>query len=253
MFNCRLLFTLAFFLTSSLRAEENFLMLHGQTAEVVLQEGANLNQRYSPGSTFKIPLSLIGFETLILKNERSPIWNFEEGYDDYLPSWKFSQNPLSWMKNSCVWYSRILIAKIGLEPTLNYLNHFHYGNCDMSAGLDRAWLSSSLLISVREQAVFILKMLRKDFNISHKSIEFTKHLLFIKTLDNDWKLFGKTGLGSVVLENEVDQIGWFVGWIEKNRYYYPFAFNKIDSKVELNYRIERVKLLLEKSRVMDFN
>jgi beta-lactamase class D len=81
-------------------AEENFLLVDGMTDEVVTELGPNINKRMSPCSTFKIPLSLMGYDAKILKDETNPTWDFQEGYDDWLVSSRAPQSPLSWMKYS---------------------------------------------------------------------------------------------------------------------------------------------------------
>ena len=86
--------------------------------QVVCQEG-DCNKRYAPCSTFKIALSLIGYDARILFNEMHPLWSFQNGYLDFLESWKKDQTPKSWMKNSCVWYSQVLLSSSGrksLDP-----------------------------------------------------------------------------------------------------------------------------------------
>ena len=76
-------------------AEENFLLIDGMTDEVVTELGPNINKRMSPCSTFKIPLSLMGYDAEVLKDEINPTWDFQEGYDDWLVSWRAPQSPLS--------------------------------------------------------------------------------------------------------------------------------------------------------------
>jgi beta-lactamase class D len=68
---------------------------------VIKREG-DCKMRYSSCSTFKIALSLMGYDSHILKDERYPEWPFKSEYEAYLESWKDPQNPMSWIKNSCV-------------------------------------------------------------------------------------------------------------------------------------------------------
>lgn len=78
----------------------------------VLKSEGDPEKHYAPMSTFKIPLSLIGFDSGILFDEMHPVWPFKEGYVDWLEVWKQDQSPKSWMKKSCVWYSQVLTKKI---------------------------------------------------------------------------------------------------------------------------------------------
>ncbi len=74
----------------------------------------------------------------------------------------------------------------------------------------------------------------------------TKSLLFVDELSTGYKLFGKTGFG----HDANMQIGWFVGWLEKNEDIFVFAYNIRGVKVNPAQRIPRVKKLLEESNVM---
>ena len=66
-------------------AEENFLLINGLTNEIVIEMGPHIQKRISPCSTFKMALSLMGYDAGILKDENTPVWDFQEGYDDWLP------------------------------------------------------------------------------------------------------------------------------------------------------------------------
>lgn len=225
--------------------EENFIVLEGISGSILLSQGNHVEEQISPGSTFKIALCLIGFEANILENEDQPVWKFQEDYDDYLDSWQTDQSPKSWMKNSCVWYSRLITKQLGMEKILNELSHLNYGNQDFSGGLTQAWLSSSLKISPIEQAIFIRNLNLENYRFSKKTIEITQQLLFIEDLPNGWKLYGKTGLTTLNLETiEKLPVGHFVGWIEKESEFFPFAYQRRDSRLDLSQRISRVKYLL---------
>jgi beta-lactamase class D len=247
---CRLVSTLIiwslciFQCTHVFSAEENFLLINGVTDEIVLELGLHINERISPYSTFKITLSLIGYDVGILKDEKTPTWDFQEGYDDFLELWKGPQTPQSWMKYSCVWYSKVLALQLGLEKIQNYLTSIEYGNEDMSGGLAQpgptnvAWINSSLKISPKEQVNFIQKMIRGQLPISPNSIQMTKLLLFKEESPDGWKLFGRTGYG------------WFVGWIEKDHNFFPFAYHICEQKINPDQRIQRVKQLLLESNII---
>ena len=133
--------------TRAISAEENFLLIDGITNETVLKLGAHVEDRISPCSTFKIILSLMGYDAGILIDETTPTWDFQDGYDDWLASWRAPLTPKSWMQYSCVWYSKVLSLQLGLEKIQNYLTSMEYGNKDMSGGLaqpgptDPAWIN----------------------------------------------------------------------------------------------------------------
>lgn len=238
--------------------EENFLLVNGTTDEVIMALGPHINKQISPCSTFKIPLSLMGYDAAILKDEVDPIWEFQEGYDDWLPFWRAPQSPLSWMKYSCVWYSKILSLELGLQKIQNYLVAIEYGNQDASGGLaapgplDPFWINSSLEISPKEQVDFLQKILRNQLPFSPKAMQMTKVLIFKEELPGGWKLFGKTGWSGsdVAKDGKTLEHGWFIGWIEKEDHFYPFAYLIREKKINLDHRIPRVKELLVGSKIM---
>ncbi len=233
-------------------AEENFLLINGMTDEVIAELGPNINKQMSPCSTFKIALSLMGYDAGVLKDETNPIWDFYEGYDDWLEFWRAPQSPLSWMKYSCIWYSKVLSIELGLAKIQNYLISIEYGNQDASVGLvdpgplDPFWVNSSIKISPKEQVAFIQKMIRAELPLSSHAIQMTKAILFKEKLSAGWKLFGKTGWSgsSITQDGKTLEHSWFVGWIEKEDSFYPFAYLIRDKKINLDQRIPRVKQLL---------
>ncbi len=236
-------------------AEENFLLINGITNETILELGPKIHERFSPCSTFKITLSLMGYDAGILSDENTPTWDYQEGYDDFLESWKSPHTPESWMKNSCIWYSKILAIEIGLNKIQGYLNALEYGNKDMSGGLGQpgpegvAWINSSLKISLKEQIEFIKKINLGMSPFSPDAIQKTKVIIFKEVSLEGWELYGKTGwCGSHVIEDgKKIEFGWFVGWIEKDTIFFPFAYLIRDQTINLNQRIPRVKQLLTES------
>jgi len=251
-------FPFAFSFIATISAEENFILMNGLTNEVILELGPGIHERISPCSTFKITLTLIGYDAGILKDEQSPIWDFHEGYDDWLESWRAPQTPKSWMQYSCVWYSKILSLRLGMERIQNYLSSIEYGNKDISGGLAEpgrtnvAWINSSLTISPQEQVNFIQKMILEKLPISSSAIQMTKTLIFQEELPGGWKLFGKTGWsGSDIAKDGISlEHGWFVGWIEKGEVFFPFAYLIRERKINRDQRIPRVKQLLIESNVI---
>jgi beta-lactamase class D len=228
------------------------------TEEVITELGPHIHKQMSPCSTFKIPLSLMGYDASVLKDESNPIWDFQEGYDDWLASWRTPQSPLSWMKYSCVWYSKVLSIELGIRKIQNYLASMEYGNQDASGGLANPgplnpfWINSSIKISPKEQVNFIQKMIRAQLPVSSHAIEMTKAILFKEELPEGWKLFGKTGWSGsdITKDGKTLEHSWFVGWIEKDQVVYSFAYLIRDKKINLDQRIPRVKQLLVESNVM---
>lgn len=207
--------------------------------QMITQEGKGCKIRYAPESTFKIALSVMGYDTGILEDDTHPQWPFKKEYDHFINVWKGPHNPHSWLRDSCVWYSQVLTQKLGMHRFKDYVVKFDYGNHDVSGdkgkdnGLTNAWLSSSLQISPLEEVTFLEKMLNRQLPVSSKAIAMTKKIMFILELPGGWKLYGKTGSGRLLDNNAQKtelQHGWFVGWIEKNGRVVIFANHIADDK-----------------------
>lgn len=217
----------------------------------VLKKEGICTERYSPCSTFKIAISLIGYDSGILVDEKSPVWDYKAGYPDWLDKWKQSHNPSLWIKNSCVWYSQIITQKIGMKKFQEYVKKFNYGNKNVSGdkgknnGLTNSWLSSSLQISPEEQISFLRKLIENKLPVSNKANKMTKKILFIEDISNGWKLYGKTGAGS----KSGATFAWFVGWIEKDNRAIVFA-NYLKDKKKSPFELSTNAKRTAKERLM---
>lgn len=218
--------------------------------QVIVREGS-CTERYAPCSTFKIAISLMGYNEGLLTDESHPQIPFKKGYADSIEAWKQSHNPKLWMKNSCVWYSQILTQKLKMSKFQEYVKKFEYGNIDVTGdvgknnGLSHSWLSSSLEISPEEQIIFLQKLLDNKLPVSIKSHQITKNLLFVEDLSDGWKLYGKTGSGSLLNSDRTQkldiQIGWFIGWIQKDTRAITFVYFIKDKDKQPTYASLRAK------------
>lgn len=232
--------------------QESCLIIR-ENGKNIIQEG-RCDTREAPCSTFKIAIALMAFNEGILKNESLPVLPFKTGYATYLDSWRESHDPQKWMRNSCVWYSQVVTQEMGMTLFKKYVEKFDYGNKDITGdpgqnnGLTQCWLSSSLKISPQEQVEFLEKFLSGKLPISRHAGEKTKKILYIKDLPNGWKLFGKTGNGYLLnadgSKNYGRQVGWFIGWIQKEERVILFVKRIIDSKKEETYASQRAKSLV---------
>lgn len=231
------------FFASSIYANKNCFLVKENNL-IIKQEG-DCELRHAPCSTFKIVISLIAYNEELLIDETHPELPFKEGYLDYIERWKQPHNPSLWMKNSCVWYSQVLTQKLGMEKFKEYVIKFNYGNHDVSGdkgknnGLTNSWLSSSLEISPKEQILFLENFINNKLPISAKAHEMTKNILFIDELADGWELYGKSGSGCQLNHDRTQklelQIGWFIGWIQKDNRTIIFVYYIEDEDLQETY------------------
>lgn len=200
---------------------------------------------YGPQSTFKVALSLIGFDSGILKDEGSPVWSLPSGAEPYINVCKGDHNPRTWMRDSCLWYSNILTEKLGMEKFQDYIkNKFVFGNMDISGGLTSSWVNSSLKISPEQYVDFLTLLVEHKLPISDASYQKTKNIMYVQELPGGWKLYGKTGNG-VTLDkkgNKTDmQQGWFIGYMEKGDKKVVFASHIVDDKKQNTFASMRAR------------
>ena len=199
----------------------------------VLRSDGPCAARVTPASTFKIALSLMGYDSGYLTDEHLPALPFREGYADWRPSWRAATDPSRWMQDSVVWYSQRLTEWLGPARLQHYVSAFGYGNQDLAGdagqgnGLTQAWLSSSLQISPLEQLEFLHRLVARRLPVSARAYELTARLTLVGTLPNGWEVHGKTGNGSRQgadgTPDRSRQVGWFVGWAVKGGRVVAFA------------------------------
>ncbi len=202
------------------------LVVDVATGATILRAGDRCDAPLTPASTFKIPLSLIGFDSGILQDADRPAWPYKAEYQTWNDDWKVTTTPRTWMRDSVVWYSQVLTRTLGDAKFQQYVNALGYGNRDVSGGLTTAWLSSSLRISAVEQVAFVRRMIRRELPVSRSAIDLTMAIM-PKAPSGGWEISGKTGTGFQRRPdgtNDSDrQVGWFVGWAQRDGRMLVFA------------------------------
>jgi beta-lactamase class D len=170
--------------------------------------------RYAPYSTFKIPSSLIGLETGVV-TDPDERWRWDPVRypppspapgGDSLSDWQQDQDLRTALARSIVWYFREVATRVGEPRMKQWLATFRYGNQDVSGGVDRFWLGSSLRISPDEQVEFLAKLQGGQFPVARKNLDLVKDVL---TQDSGagYRVIAKTG-------STPEGEGWLVGWVE---------------------------------------
>ena len=119
------------------------------------------------------------------------------------------------ISESIPWYFRELARDVGEDRMAKWLEKLDYGNRDISGGIDRFWLGSSLKINAHGQ----LKLLK---DLWHGTLPFNPDyqelLRDMLVLDSplDGTLHGKTGSCLGAEDQLPPDHGWFIGWVDWN-------------------------------------
>jgi beta-lactamase class D len=202
---------------------------------------ARCRERLSPFSTFKIPNSLVGLDTGVIKDAEYVIkWDKQKypAHDQETPpfkDWWQDQTLRTAIRHSVVWYYRELALRVGRERMQEYVHRLRYGNEDVSGPLDGFWLADSLKISADEQVEFLKRFYKGKLPVSKRSIKIVKEITTLEETPR-YTLHGKTG-GGPLAENRF--LGWFVGYLETKGDTYFFA-TQIEGPTYASVRDERI-------------
>ncbi len=200
-------------------------LLVDQATGKVLHRSGQCATRFSPCSTFKIPLALMGYDAGILKDARTPAWDYDPAVHEASRAVeKQRTDPTSWELNSVIWYSREITKRLGAARFKAYVDRLGYGNRDVSGnpgkqdGLINAWLMSSLAISPDEQVAMVRRLLARKL-LSAQACALTEEILPVFAGSGGWRVHGKTGSGWLNApdghQDRTQPLGWFVGWADK--------------------------------------
>ncbi|HEX8372753.1 MAG TPA: class D beta-lactamase [Chthoniobacterales bacterium] len=200
-------------------AEGTFVLYRvaDQTTHVHNPERAKT--RFAPASTFKIVNAIIGLEA-------GSVANVDEilpygGQPQFLKSWEKDMSLRDGMPISNVPIFQELARRTGLERMQSWLTKLEYGNADAGQVVDRFWLDGPLEISPLEQTQFLARLAQKQLPIDEKTFQQVSDIT-VADRGPGWVLHAKTGM---LLKEGAMNIGWWVGWIEKEGEIYTFALN----------------------------
>jgi len=212
----------------------SFVLYEQNEDKYIFYNQSQFRQPFTPASTFKICNSLIGLETGVIKDE-----NFVLPWDSvtrWLPTWNKDQDLKSAFKNSTVWYYQELARRVGGEKMKYWLDLANYGNADTSGGIDHFWLTGGLRITPEQQINFLRRLHDNKLPFSQRSMEIVKEIMIAKDTLNS-VVHAKTGWG----QQDDTNIGWYVGYVEKNDDVYYFA-NCIQTKDSENKDFARARI-----------
>lgn len=191
-----------------------FVLLDLKTGATLRYKPERARIRLSPCSTFKIPNSMIGLETGVVK-DLDHVFKWD-GVPRSRQAWNQDHTLRSAVRESTVWYFQELAKQVGAQRMQKLVDGMNYGNRDLSAGVTKFWLESTLLISADEQVIFLRRLMRDELPLSKRSMELGRAVIVLD--DQNGTVFrGKTGSGS--------NLGWFVGAVTGPRSEVVFAAN----------------------------
>ena len=202
-------------------------------------------EQFIPASTFKIFNSLVGLETGTVIDEFE-VFNWDS-VKRFYDKWNQELDMANAFKYSAVWFYQELARRIGEEKMQYYISKNHYGNKNITGGIDKFWLDGGLRISADEQIEFLKKLYNNNLEFSNRSMEIVKRIMIYEQT-KDYTLRAKTGWALRV----EDQIGWFVGYVEKGSDVYFFATNLQSKKPEEGfvYRKEITFKILKELKIL---
>jgi beta-lactamase class D len=213
-----------------------FVMLDERADRFTIVYPGRALRRYAPASTFKIANSLIALETGAVADVLP-----YAGKKQPFPAWEKDMSMREAIRVSNVPVYQEVARRIGIERMREMLARLDYGNADPGDAVDRFWLDGPLEINAIEQTRFVAALATNALPLSDRSQEQVREILLLEEI-GDAKLYGKTGW--LFRDDEVD-IGWFVGWVEREGKILSFALNiDMDDEAQVGLRVPLAKKLL---------
>ena len=113
-----------------------------------------------------------------------------------------------------------LARRIGPERMRANLSAMPYGNAEIGNEVDTFWLKGPLQISAIEQTKYLARLALGELPFSAEAQQSVREIVKIEQGDG-WVLYAKTGWTTT----PDPDIGWWVGWVEKDAIIFSFALN----------------------------
>lgn len=175
---------------------------------------AAAESRHAPFSSFKVWNTLAGLEAGVLTGPDSFIaWDRERFPREslFLEVWAADHTLRSAFRNSVVWYYQVVAERVGAERMQGFLDRVGYGNRDISGGITRFWLGSSLRISPREQVERLDALLSDRLGVSAEHLAVLEDIALVERRGS-CAVYGKAGGGPARKDRSLWH-GWFIGWL----------------------------------------
>ena len=218
-----------------------FIVRNPTDEQIYVYNSERAKTRYSPASTFKIPNSLIGFETGAIR-DTSEVFPYN-GQPQFRKEWEHDMTIGEALAVSNVTVYQEIARRVGLPVMQDFLRRMAYGNQETGPTVDEFWLKGPLAISAAEQLRVMEDIAHRRGPFSPRSYDLL-HAILPQETNGTATLFYKTGWTGSFRPS----IGWLVGWVEREEQIYPFAFNMdmpdiADADKRLNLSREALKRL----------
>ncbi|GAP43087.1 beta-lactamase class D [Lentimicrobium saccharophilum] len=199
--------------------------------------------RYLPASTFKIPNTLIGFQTGAIRSADEVFeWNGTDyGYD----AWNRDLSIREAFRLSAVWVYQEVARRVGREAMDSLLQICRYGNMKTGPFIDSFWLDGDVAISANEQIGFLNKLWSRQLPFDKNYQQLVTGIMLAETSGNR-RLYAKTGWAARIQK----QVGWYVGVVETPEEIWIFALNiDIRQTADLDARVTISRTILDKEGI----
>lgn len=211
-----------------------FVMLDARADTMFVWNQERATQRFSPAATFRIVNAVLALDTGVVRSIDEVVPFSAKQYRTYqtaptnfygglLKSRSERNRQLALrkaMRVSSTPTFRALARGIGIERMRTGLTKLSYGNMRVDNEVDRFWRDGSLLISAIEQTEFLARVAHGKIPVTGGALQELRKLTLIEKTAG-YELHSKTGW----LITTKPQLGWWVGWVERETEVFPFALN----------------------------
>jgi len=220
------------------KVEGCFTLFNNKDGKVTVYNMQLDTMRFTPASTFKIINSLIALEIGRITDEKMVIkW---DGITRPNAAWNKDLDFTEAFKVSAVPYFQEVARRVGKDTMQYWLDSLQYGNKKIGPQIDSFWLNNSIKISADEQ-LGLMKRLYFDQLPFQKRTQLLVRDAMVQEENTQYSLSYKTGWG---LDENKNNIGWVVGWIEENKH--PFFFVTLIKSADANIDMNAVRLKITK-------
>ncbi len=196
------------------------VMLDPETGMRHVYNSERARHRFSPASTFKVYNSLVALETGVVPSaDTMYAWDgVERG-----GAWDQDHSLRMGMRNSTVWLFQELAEQIGKGPYEEAFAREPYGNGLIGDDIRMFWLGEPLAISANEQVAYLNRLRLGELAFRPQVQEAVREIMILGDKPG-YTLYGKTGW-TWTEEDRSDEVGWIVGWVEKDDDVWVYALN----------------------------